>query len=101
MRKIFADKNNQENILLDYAEKNPNLEYCLVRPGGLTVEKPTGIVNVIKGKAGSISRADVASFCIDSIKVEDFPYLRQKPCISSTGGTGWIKDRSDKARMGE
>ena len=32
-------------------------------PGGLTVEKPTGVINVIEGEAGSIARADVADFC--------------------------------------
>ena len=55
MKKIFTDKNNQEKITAD-----SGLEYCIVRPGGLTVEKPTGIINVIDGEAGSIARADVA-----------------------------------------
>jgi uncharacterized protein YbjT (DUF2867 family) len=49
MKKIFTDKNNQEA-----AVKASGLEYCIVRPGGLTVEKPTGVINVIEGKAGSI-----------------------------------------------
>lgn len=93
MKKIFLDKNNQEA-----ATVNSGLEYCIVRPGGLTVEAPTGIVNVIDGKAGSIPRADVAQFCLDAVRVEDFPYIRQAPCISSVGGTSWTKDRSGAAR---
>lgn len=93
MSKIFADKNNQEA-----AVQASGLEWCLVRPGGLNVEPPTGIVNVIDGQAGSISRADVASFCLDAVCVDDFPYIGQAPCISSTGGTSWVKDRSAAAR---
>lgn len=93
MKKIFNDKNNQE-----VAVANSGLDYCIVRPGGLTVEPPTGIVNVIEGQAGSISRADVAEFCLDAVTMEDFPYIGKTPCISSVGGTGWVKDRSGAAR---
>lgn len=93
MKKIFNDKNNQEE-----AVKKSGLDYCIIRPGGLTIEPPTGIVNVIDGQAGSISRADVAEFCLDAINMEDFPYIGQNPCISSVGGTGWTKDRSKAAR---
>mmetsp|Transcript_7524 Transcript_7524/g.8602 ORF Transcript_7524/g.8602 Transcript_7524/m.8602 type:complete len:183 (+) Transcript_7524:274-822(+) len=93
MKKIFNDKNNQEAAVM-----GSGLDYCIVRPGGLTVEAPTGIVNVIDGQAGSISRADVAEFCLDAVLMEDFPYIGASPCISSVGGTGWVKDRSSKAR---
>merc|ERR1712232_733007 len=82
MKKIFLDKNNQEE-----ATRNSGLEYCIVRPGGLTVDKPTGVINVIDGEAGSIPRADVAQFCLDAIFEPDFAYLRKTPCISSVGGT--------------
>ena len=95
MKKIFEDKNNQEA-----AVRASGLEYCIVRPGGLTVEAPTGVINVIDGEAGSITRADVASFCLDAVKVDDFPYIGKAPCISSVGGTSWVKDRSAKARGG-
>jgi hypothetical protein len=44
-----------------------DLEYCIVRPGGLGLGPPTGIVNVIDGEAGSIARADVADFCLGAI----------------------------------
>jgi NAD(P)H-binding len=93
MKKIFLDKNNQEAVVAQ-----SDLEYCIVRPGGLTVDPPTGIINVIKGEAGSIARADVADFCLGAVTQPDFPYIGQAPCISSVGGTSWIKDRSAKAR---
>lgn len=93
MKKIFNDKNNQEK-----AVEESGLDYCIVRPGGLTVDSPTGIVNVIDGEAGSITRADVASFCLDAVKMDDFPYIGKTPCISSVGGTSWVKDRSKAAR---
>ncbi|GKY92786.1 hypothetical protein MPSEU_000248300 [Mayamaea pseudoterrestris] len=97
MKKIFVDKNAQEDVV-----RKSGLEYCIVRPGGLTVEPPTGVINVIKGEAGSIARADVAQFCLDAVLVPsaEFPYIGQAPCISSVGGTSWVKDRSAKARGG-
>eukprot|EP00560_Eucampia_antarctica_P004502 CAMPEP_0197831462 /NCGR_PEP_ID=MMETSP1437-20131217/10201_1 /TAXON_ID=49252 ORGANISM="Eucampia antarctica, Strain CCMP1452" /NCGR_SAMPLE_ID=MMETSP1437 /ASSEMBLY_ACC=CAM_ASM_001096 /LENGTH=239 /DNA_ID=CAMNT_0043434385 /DNA_START=187 /DNA_END=906 /DNA_ORIENTATION=- len=93
MKKVFSDKNNQEE-----AVKGSGLDYCIVRPGGLTIDSPTGVINVIEGEAGSIPRADVARFCLDAVTVEDFPYIGKTPCISSTGGTSWVKDRSSAAR---
>jgi len=93
MNKIFVDKNNQEQAVM-----KSGLDYCIVRPGGLTVDPPTGIINIIDGQAGSIARADVAQFCLDAITESDFPYLGKTPCISSVGGTSWVKDRSAKAR---
>uniref|UniRef100_A0A7S1VPY9 NAD(P)-binding domain-containing protein n=1 Tax=Grammatophora oceanica TaxID=210454 RepID=A0A7S1VPY9_9STRA len=93
MKKIFTDKNAQEE-----AVAASGLDYCIVRPGGLTVEPPTGVINVIDGEAGSIARADVAQFCLDSVTVDDFPYIGKTPCISSVGGTAWVKDRSKAAR---
>jgi len=96
MKKIFTDKNNQEALFFNGPGKD--LEFCIVRPGGLTVEAPTGVINVIEGQAGSIPRADVADFCLGAVLEPDFPYLKQAPCISSLGGTGWTKDRSAAAR---
>ena len=93
MKTIFTDKNNQEE-----AVANSGLEYCIIRPGGLTVDSPTGVINVIDGEAGSIPRADVAQFCLDAVRVEDFPYIGKAPCISSVGGTSWTKDRTAAAR---
>jgi len=93
MKKIFTDKNNQEK-----AVEESGLEYCIVRPGGLTVDPPTGVINVIDGEAGSIPRADVAQFCLGAVKDAEFKYVGQTPCISSVGGTSWVKDRSGAAR---
>ena len=64
MRSIFTDKNNQEQLFLGPAGPGKDLEFCVVRPGGLGLGPPTGVVNVIEGEAGSIARADVADFCL-------------------------------------
>ena len=48
-----------------------------MRPGGLTLDPPNGIINVIDGEAGSITRADVASFCLDALDTPDFPYIKK------------------------
>jgi len=93
MSKIFKDKNAQEDVV-----RSSGLEYCIVRPGGLTVDPPTGVINVIEGEAGSIARADVADFCLGAVTQDDFEYIGKSPCISSVGGTSWVKDRSAKAR---
>ena len=97
---IFKDKDNQEALFRVPNAPGADLEWTIVRPGGLTVEAPTGVINVIKGEAGSISRADLASFCLGACSEADFPYLRQAPCLSSVGGTAWTKDRSAAARGG-
>jgi len=96
MKKIFTDKNNQEALFFNGPGKD--LEFCVVRPGGLNVEPPTGVINVIEGQAGSIPRADVADFCLGAALDADFPYIGKAPCISSLGGTSWTKDRTGAAR---
>jgi hypothetical protein len=48
MKDIFADKNRQEAIFL--SGEGQDLEYTIVRPGGLGIGAPTGIINVIEGK---------------------------------------------------
>ena len=90
MSSIFADKNNQEALFTD-GGVGRDLEWCIVRPGGLTVENPTGVINVIEGEAGSIARADVADFCIGAILEKDFPYVR-RPC-TSFGSRRWRVER--------
>jgi len=93
MKGIFKDKNNQESIFLSSIGAGRDLEYTIVRPGGLGVGPPTGVINVIEGQAGSIARADVASFCLGAVLDNNFPYLRKTPCISSVGGTSWVKEK--------
>ena len=46
MSSIMADKNKQEELFL--AGPGAELEFTLVRPGGLKSDPPNGIVNVIK-----------------------------------------------------
>lgn len=101
MSKIFKDKNAQEALFVNPSGPGHDLEWSMIRPGGLTVDKPTGVINVIEGEAGSIARADVADFCLGAILEPGFAYIKKCPCISSVGGTGWTKDRSSKAREGE
>jgi len=99
MSSSMADKNKQEELFL--SGPGGDLEYCLVRPGGLKSDPPSGIVNVIKGEAGAITRADVAAFCLDAVLEDDFAYLKQAPCISSNMGSGFdsvLKDKT-KSRM--
>jgi hypothetical protein len=91
MKSIFADKNRQEKLFLE--GEGRDLEYCIVRPGGLGLGAATGVVNVIDGQAGSITRADVASFCLGAIFDKNFRYIGGTPCISSVGGTKWVKDK--------
>lgn len=92
MRSIFADKNRQEELFTKPTGPGHDLEYCIVRPGGLGKGAPTGVINVIDGQAGSIQRADVASFCLGAVLDKGFQYIRKTPCISSIGGTGWRKE---------
>ena len=101
MSSIMADKNKQEQLFLN--GPGGDLEYCIVRPGGLNKDPPNGIVNVIDGQAGSIARADVAAFCLDAVLEPDFKFIKQTPCISSDKGAGFDSVLADKtkSRMGK
>jgi len=96
MRSIFTDKNNQEALFS--GGPGSDLEFTVVRPGGLTLEAPNGIINIVDGEAGSITRADVADFCLTAVTEPDFPFIGKFPCISSDKGTSWSKDRSEKTQ---
>ena len=100
MQKIMDDKNAQENLFLD--GPGADLEFCILRPGGLKLGPPCGVVNVIDGEAGAINRADLAAFCLDAVLDPDFAYLQQAVCISSDMGSGFKSLMSDKtmSRMG-
>jgi len=100
MSKIMVDKNAQEALFLH--GPGADLEYTLLRPGGLKLGEPTGIVNVIDGEAGAINRADLASFCLDAVLDHDFPHIQKAVCISSDMGAGFKSLMSDKtmSRMG-
>jgi uncharacterized protein YbjT (DUF2867 family) len=54
----------------DRALRESGLEYTIVRPGGLTDEQPTGLVQLGEGlERGQVPRADVAAVllaCLDA-----------------------------------
>jgi putative NADH-flavin reductase len=77
LRNVFADKEIQERDI-----KRSNLEWIIVRPGGLTNGAKTGnyrygLNRSIKGR---IARADVADFMLRQLKNDEF--LRQTPAIA-------------------
>jgi len=101
MSSIMADKNAQEKVITSSAA---DLDYCIVRPGGLKSEPPTGIVTAGKDQeAGAITRADVAAFCLDAVLEADFKFGKQAVSISSNMGSGFESVLADKtkSRMGK
>jgi len=101
MSSIMADKNAQEDVVM---KASADLDYCIVRPGGLKSEPPTGIVTAGKDQeAGAITRADVAAFCLDAVIEPDFKFTKQAVSISSNMGSGFESVLADKtkSRMGK
>merc|ERR1719499_2026826 len=96
MSSIMADKNKQEETVMT---AGADLEYCIVRPGGLKSEPPTGIVTAGKDQdAGASARADVATFCLDAVLDPDFKFLKQAVSISSNMGSGFESVLADKTK---
>jgi len=96
MSSIMADKNAQEDVIRG---AGADLEWCIVRPGGLKSGSPTGIVTAGKDQeAGAINRADVAAFCLDAVLEPDFKFLNQAVSISSNMGSGFKSVLSDKTK---
>jgi nucleoside-diphosphate-sugar epimerase len=77
---VFADKANQEYFL----EKS-DTSWCIVRPGGLTFDAPKKYVDVVplREKIGTISRADLAGFCLRSVTDPEFRFFGKKISISN------------------
>ncbi len=78
LRKPMEDKERQEALV-----KASDLDWTIVRPGGLTDGPATGVYQVGTGgkvQAGQIARADVAAFVLKQLS--DMTYLRQTPAIS-------------------
>jgi hypothetical protein len=101
MSSIMADKNKQEEVIFSNAA---DLDYCIVRPGGLKSEPPTGIVTAGNDQeAGAITRADVAAFCLDAVCEDGFKFNKQAVSISSNMGSGFESVLADKtkSRMGK
>lgn len=98
MSSIMADKNKQESLFLE--GPGADLDFCVVRPGGLKSDPPTGIVNIAETEAGAITRADVAAFCLDAVlePKESFAYLKRPVCISSNMGSGFQSVLADKTK---
>jgi len=96
MSSIMSDKNAQEAVV---TSAGGELEYCIVRPGGLKSDPPTGIVTAGNDQeAGAITRADVAAFCLDAVLEADFGFVKQAVSISSNMGSGFKSVLADKTK---
>jgi putative NADH-flavin reductase len=95
MSSIMSDKNAQEAVVTSSGD----LDYCIVRPGGLKSDPPTGIVTAgTDQEAGAITRADVAAFCLDAVLEPDFQFNKQAVSISSNMGAGFQSVLADKTK---
>lgn len=79
LRKVYADKNRQENII-----RNSGLDWVLVRPTVLN-NKPgrntvRTLTNLSDFNGGTISREDVAKFSLDQVHTDT--WLRHSPLIT-------------------
>ena len=81
LRGVYADKTRQEALV-----RKSGLDWTIVRPGALTNgpakgSKAVHILTDLNGaRAGFISRADVATFCLS--EVVDGRYRQQAPVIT-------------------
>ncbi len=78
LRKAIQDKEEQEKII-----RATDLDWTIVRPGGLTDGPQTGTYRIGVDQsisAGQVSRADVAAFVLKQL--DDSTYLRMTPAIS-------------------
>lgn len=79
LRRIYDDKDRQETEI-----RQSNLNWTIVRPGGLTNDPAKGHYRVMTDltgvTAGKISRSDVADFVLQQLT--DDRYLHQAPLIS-------------------
>ena len=73
-------------------------EKCGVVPDQFDIKLAPGSLRVeIIAKASTLyTKLAIVGAVMD----DDFPYLKKTPCISSVGGTSWVKDRSAAAREG-
>lgn len=79
LRKAYADKNTQEPLIM-----TADLDWIIIRPGGLSDKPATGVYRFGTDKSisggPSISRADVADFVLKQL--EDNRYLRRAVAVS-------------------
>jgi putative NADH-flavin reductase len=80
LRKVYADKNRQEEIIRGSA-----LNWTIVRPAILTDKPGTGAVRALTDledfHGGSVSREDVARFVLDQVSSDH--WRRQSPLIAA------------------
>jgi putative NADH-flavin reductase len=76
LKNVFADKEIQEEII-----RNSDLDWTIVRPGGLKNSPKTSKyrAGLDKNISGNIARADVAEFMLKQIDSDEF--LRKTPAI--------------------
>ena len=80
MKSIMKDKNNQEDLFLKgVSSPGADLEFTIVRPGGLNYDAPTNDVKVIDGVAGV--PCDVAHLL--DLYLRKIFSIFNAPCISS------------------
>jgi putative NADH-flavin reductase len=79
LRKVYADKNRQENII-----RNSGLDWVLVRPTVLNNKPGSNTVRTLTNlsdfNGGTISRKDVAKFSLDQVHTDT--WLRHSPLIT-------------------
>jgi uncharacterized protein YbjT (DUF2867 family) len=85
-----SNNNNQQSSTGASASSNLLLTYTIIRPGGLTEEPPVGVTGLELNQgdvvSGRISRADVASLCIESVQYPGLAGGTTFECY--TAGTG-------------
>lgn len=76
LKNVFPEKEIQEELI-----RKSDLDWIIVRPGGLTNGKKTSRYRhgLDKNIRGRVSRADVAEFMLNQLESDE--YLRQTPAI--------------------
>jgi putative NADH-flavin reductase len=77
LRKVFQDKEAQERLVMA-----SELDWTIIRPGGLTDGPATGAyrAGMDRSIGGQIARSDVAAFALTQLTGDD--YLRKTPAIA-------------------
>jgi len=77
LRHAFQDKEAQEKLV-----RASNLDWTIIRPGGLTDGPPTGSYRAGPDRSigGQVSRADVAAFALSQLT--NLEYVGQTPAIA-------------------
>jgi uncharacterized protein YbjT (DUF2867 family) len=109
--KIMDEKIKGEDAVRDLYRTAEGCTYTVIRPGGLTEDPPRGVaaleLNQGDTKSGRISRADVASLCIESVfylkstagtTFECYDADTGKP-LQSVGFSNILKQKSDPAEF--